>query len=88
MLVALKNEREQSRFAFAAGRSLGKSVQRNRAKRLLRAALQHHIAWVEPGWDIILLARRPITEANYQDTNAALISLLNRAHLIKKSHDD
>ena len=68
-----------SRFAVTAGRSVGKAVQRNRAKRLLRAALQDVIQDIQPGYQGILIARKPLLDANFQETSQALKSLLHEA---------
>ena len=68
-----------SRFAITAGRSVGKAVQRNRTKRLLRAALQEVIHDIKPGYQGILVARKPLLDATYQETSLALKSLLQRA---------
>lgn len=82
MLIALLNGLETSRFGIAAGRSVGNAVQRNRAKRLLREALRPLIAAVPPGWDIILIARAPITQTGCQETQEAILALLKRARLL------
>jgi ribonuclease P protein component len=68
-----------SRFAVTAGRSVGKAVQRNRAKRLLRAALQEVICDIPPGYQGVLIARKPLLDANCQETSLALKSLLEKA---------
>jgi len=51
-----------SRVAFVASRKVGGAVQRNRAKRVLRAALAEvlrDLPEVSPGW-LVLVARREI----------------------------
>jgi ribonuclease P protein component len=68
-----------SRFAITAGRSVGKAVQRNRAKRLLRAALQDVIQDIPAGYRGILIARKPLLDASFQEISQALSSLLQRA---------
>jgi ribonuclease P protein component len=68
-----------SRFAVTAGRSVGKAVERNRAKRLLRAALQDVIDDIQPGYQGILIARKPLLDANCQETSQALKTLLQEA---------
>jgi len=82
VLIALRNQRDTSRFAVIAGRSTGNAVKRNRAKRWIREAVRPLIPNIEPGWDIIIVARRPITNANFQICQSALNDLLNRAQLI------
>jgi len=77
---------EYSRYGVSAGRSVGNAVKRNRAKRLIRASL--HPLWlsIKPGWDIVLLARSPLAQANYHDTSNALRNLVERAELVWKEH--
>jgi ribonuclease P protein component len=88
VLIALPNEDESTHFGVAAGRTVGKAVQRNRAKRLIRAALQSYLGRVNPGWDVVLLARKPMAGAAFLPTRTALEVLLNRARLLKVRNDD
>ncbi len=81
VLVALPNEQGHARFGVSAGRSLGNAVQRNRAKRQIRAAIHPLISRVSPGWDIIILARRPLARATFQQLETALQALFRRAKL-------
>jgi ribonuclease P protein component len=88
VLIAQPNDLQQSRFAVSAGRTIGNAVQRNRAKRLIRAALQPLVLVITPGWDLLLMARKPMVTATYSDTIKALHSLLARAELIREDHED
>lgn len=88
VLIAHPNEHEHSRFAVAAGRSLGNAVQRNRAKRRLREAIRPLIPLIAPGWDVLVLARRPLLGATFQQCQDALADLLKRARLLKYPHGD
>ena len=83
VLIAIRNEEQALRFGVIAGRSVGGAVQRNRSKRLLRAALHPYVGSLLAGWDVILLARQPLGEATLAQTQAALTGLLRRAHLFK-----
>jgi ribonuclease P protein component len=85
VLIALPSEVDNSRFAVAAGRSIGKAVQRNRAKRILRETLRPLIPSIASGWDMVLLARKPITTAAYPEIEAAIKTLLSRANLLEKT---
>lgn len=87
VLIALPNQEENTRFGVAAGRSVGNAVRRNRAKRILRAALQQYLPDVKPGWDVVLIARRTMTGATFQQTVTALAALLGRAKLLQEIHD-
>jgi ribonuclease P protein component len=87
VLVALPNQTENTRFGVAAGRSVGGAVQRNRAKRLLRHAIQQVLPLVKPGWDVVLIARHHTAGATFQQTVTALAILLGRARLLQEVHD-
>lgn len=65
-------------IALVAGKKVGGAVQRNRARRILRAAL-HEIApdGIE-GRDVVVVARQTIRGARTQDLVAEMTELLAR----------
>jgi ribonuclease P protein component len=79
VLFTHENQLGYSRIGVAAGKSIGNAVTRNTIKRRLRAILHDIYTRVLPGWDILVIARRPSTEAEYQDLSKAVYSLLSRA---------
>ena len=86
VLVAMPNTAGELHVGVSAGRSVGTAVQRNRAKRLLREATRPLLPQIHPGWEIILLSRKTTPEASSQDVQAALVSLMRRAHLLKEEN--
>jgi ribonuclease P protein component len=80
-LTVQPNQLDYSRIGVSAGRSFGNAVNRNRAKRRLRAAIQPDLESIVPGWDIVLIARRPVLAAPFQEIQSALATLLRRARL-------
>ena len=88
VLVALPNELAQTRLTVAASRAVGNAVLRNRAKRLLRAALIPVLEDLKTGWDLILIARRSMAMATFKDTQAAVRNVLERARLLQNFHGD
>ena len=88
VLIALPEPQLVTRIGVVAGRAVGKAVQRNHAKRLMRSALQPHLPVLIPGWSIVLIARRPMAVASFSQTQAALLALLRRARLLQDAHDE
>ncbi len=82
VLVAEPNDGTVVQVGVVAGKSVGGAVQRNRAKRLLRAAMQSLIASVTPGWNLVLIGRAPLLKADMFEVREILLSLLRRAKLI------
>ena len=87
VLVFLKGGKSGTRFAVSAGKSVGKAVARNRAKRLIRAALREYLPDLEPGFDGILIARKGLPGSTLTETRDALGSLLNEAGILQKTAD-
>ncbi len=72
----------------SAGLAIGNAVKRNRAKRLLRAAMSELLSNTTPGSDLLLIARSSLPQSDLYQTRAALFTLLKRAGLISISDDE
>jgi len=64
--------------AFVAGRRVGGAVERNRARRILRAAWRKLALRGEDTYDVVLVARAAIRGAKTQDLVAEMSELLRR----------
>jgi ribonuclease P protein component len=78
------NGTAKNRYGFVVGKKVGKAVQRNRAKRLMREAIRHRQETLSKGWDIILIARSRADQAEFKEIDAALGELLERARMVAK----
>jgi ribonuclease P protein component len=82
VLIVQPSDQPKVRVGVTAGKTVGMAVRRNRAKRLLRAAMQSLLPDLAPGSDLLLVARPPLPESTFDQTRAALQSLLRRAGLL------
>jgi ribonuclease P protein component len=80
VLKALVNGLDSTRFGFVISHRLGKAVVRNRIKRRLREITRQTL--VQPGWDVILIARNPAASLDYQGLEKSVKKLLLKAGLI------
>ncbi len=59
---------------------IGNAVVRNRVRRRLREAVRNHV--VNPGWDVVFIARRGIERATFQQLKRAAGNLLVQTYLV------
>ncbi|MGH2581638.1 MAG: ribonuclease P protein component [Anaerolineales bacterium] len=82
-LSALPNDLGAVRVGVMAGKTVGTAVKRNRAKRVMRAAMQPFLTQIKPGYDIVLIAKGDILENKSPQVAGALAELLRKASLLK-----
>jgi len=82
VLLAANNNLGYSRFAVAAGRAVGNAVNRNRVKRRLRSCIDEFSDFIEPGWDLIFYARKPLLTSKFNEINLAMKEILEDAQLM------
>ncbi len=78
---ALKNRLPVNRFGITASKKIGGAVERNRAKRVIRAAYRQLEPQLPLGWDIIFVARTRTTCVKMDEVAAVMRRQL--AHLMK-----
>jgi ribonuclease P protein component len=78
----LRTNRDITRFGLATGRRIGGAVARNRAKRRLREALRELAAAFRPGWDVLIIARPAIVDADHAALVGGLRRTLERAGVL------
>ena len=74
------------RVGFTASRKVGNAVQRNRARRRLRAVAQQVLdQHAEPGTDFVLIARPATIDRDYQSLVGDLVAGLKRLKLYRSA---
>lgn len=75
-VIAAPADSPRARLGIVASRKLGGAVARNRAKRLIRNVFRTSVASPGPGWDLVVLPKAAILEAEpgglIQDFQATL----------------
>lgn len=71
-----RNRLGVTRVGITAGKKTGKAVQRNRCRRIIRAAYQALQAEVCPGFDIVFVARARTAVSNSHQVQAAMAAQL------------
>ena len=81
VLYVLKTRGRNTRVGLTATKKIGHAVQRNRARRVMRAALSEHLAQNIGGYDIILVARGQTPHLKSTQLSKTLGKLLAKAGL-------
>jgi len=82
VLFYRKNGLAYSRRAFLASKKVGKSVVRNRARRLMKESYRALEGSIPPGYDMILIARHTIRDLKCADVKKSIEAAMRRAGIL------
>lgn len=77
-----QNGLDYTRVAFLASKKVGNSVQRNRARRLMKESFRQINRNLAKGYDIIFVARNNINGQKCQDVQRCMYGAMKASHLI------
>ncbi len=75
----LTKDSPRARIGITATRKTGNSVERNRARRLVREAFRKNKWLVPNGVDIVINVKRALVDAAYRDFEGEFVTFLQRA---------
>lgn len=73
-----RNRMSYTRFGITAGKKVGGAVQRNRAKRIIRAAYRKNELLLPIGYDIVVVARPDIAGKSSTELDGFFVRLAQR----------
>lgn len=79
-----KSNNKHIKIGLAVTKKVGKAVVRNLIKRRIRSAISPLLPSLKPNYNLIIVARPNIVDANYQEIENELKYLLNKANLINE----
>ena len=80
-LVYAKSRNQTVRVGFSVSKRVGNAVQRNRAKRRMRAALSPLIDRIAGGCNVIFIAKPEVLHAPFSELGQQMETLIRRAGL-------
>ncbi|MDD5823268.1 MAG: ribonuclease P protein component [Firmicutes bacterium] len=78
-----RNNKDVSRLAYVASKKVGNSVQRNRARRLMREAYRTMSKHIVPGYDVIFVARNSINDCKCGEVQRSMFGAIRAAGLFE-----
>ena len=85
VLYVLKNKTGKTRVGLTATKKIGGAVQRNRARRVMRAAIAEHLDYNIGGYDLVFVARAQTTKVKSWQVSRAIGKLFAQAGLPDKA---
>ena len=84
VLFYKRNGLSYNRIAFLASKKVGNSVERNRARRLMKENYRFLKSHIKNGYDIVFIARNSINGKKAYDVEKSMKNAVNKAKLYKK----
>ena len=80
----VKNKENNLQIGITTARKIGKAVQRNRARRIIRAAASAIIPELKSGYNIVFVARTRTVHAKSYDIEKALRAQFKKAGMFRQ----
>lgn len=87
VLYYCPNDMDLNRLGFSVSKKVGKSVRRNRIKRVYREAFKSIGHSLRVGFDFVVVARKPAVSISYGEACEELEKLCRRGKGLMKKRD-
>ncbi|SKA97443.1 ribonuclease P protein component [Caloramator quimbayensis] len=84
VLYLFRNGKNINRVGISVSKKIGNSVVRNRVKRLIRECFRKNRNMTKTGYDLIFVARKKSSQANYYLIEEAMKNLFKKGGLLKE----
>lgn len=78
IIYIMKNDQNINKVGFTVSKKVGKSIVRNRVKRLIRESYRINEDYVKKGYKIVFVARNTAREKSMKEIESAVIHLLKK----------
>lgn len=86
VVYLLKNpQTAKMRVGVSASKKLGGAVVRNRLRRRIKEIIRLNADHIVPGYDLVIIARKPIVDMDYKEMEKSLLHALKQASLWNKN---
>jgi ribonuclease P protein component len=86
ILSLLPNDLPHNRYGFIVSKQIGSAPVRNRVRRLLRESVRLAHPRLKTGYDLVLIARRPLVGKPYAIVDRTINELFRQAGLVRDAN--
>ena len=79
ILFVRRREDSELKIGFSVSKKIGKAHTRNRAKRQMREMVRNNLDHLLLGYEVVFLARKPISTASYEEIKRDMVNLLKKS---------
>ena len=84
VVYARRNRSGETRLGYTVSVKLGHAVVRNRIRRRLRETVRLNAQRIQPGWDLVLVARSRALDAPFPKLQGAFLASCDKLGLLLK----